>query len=290
MPDGGIRLLFAFLAYLLVYRYAVKSFGFMAAHLGLGITYCAVLLFPLLPFVNSRPAEDLFLLLFVYLIFSVVVYMLFDIQKHKISIVFWQVLMLFTFLKSLFLSVDKLDSGRYDTLKSTFIEFPMVTVAYLGALAFVQMLFINFKRENHNSHQQLLEKNEELLALLKTQEEQRTNLENQQKDLYQLREELHDVHDQLRDKIEDRTRRLTFLNEVLEKYGFINTQLVIKPVQLLQENMKNGDLDGNLPKIESIVDEMDDLTGVVSDFLNETAPEKLEKLETKLKDEYGIVL
>jgi hypothetical protein len=287
-PDGTIRMMLAFTAYVCATLISIPKYHWISSNLSIFITFLAIMVYPLLPFVTAKPPEDIFLLLFVYLVLSVLVHVVFSIITKWRMVIVWQSVLLLTFLISFFHSVHQLNELKYASFKSTFTDYPMIVLVYLGTLAFAQLLFIRFKKDNFQASKQLLEQHEELATLHAQREEQVKSLELQQEELYRTREELHHSHERLNQKIKSRSEKLSFLNNILERFGFINTQLIIHPVSQLQRFIQDEDINSHMQDLEHTVSDMDKLTSLISEFLNETDPHKLMMLENRLRDDYGI--
>lgn len=282
LTHGSFRILAAFILYLIAYLFSTFRYNRIAAFLSIFNVYLTIIVYPMLPFFKSKPAEDVFLLLFVFMIISVLVYLVYDLRNQKRSIIGWQFVLTLTFILSLAHTVEALDQSTYPALKLVFTQEPMLTIGYLGTLGLIHALFLRFKRENLLARTDFLTKNQRLNHALKLSKRQQEELETKHNELLRLQDQLKRTNDGLSEKIEKRKNDLILMNNIIEQYGFINVKMMNKPVSQLKESISTNDF-MRRKELDKIVGDMKTLTTTISRFLNEKEPERMKKYEEELR-------
>ena len=180
---GTYRLLVGITILFLANRVA-QSRGYRpAAHLIMGAFYLLFIAYPLLPYYRDLE-EDLFLLMFLSLVISIMPYLTFHIRKDLKYILGWSILTIATSLASFAGILSALQHDTFYQLPQVMEEQPMVAIGYFSCLVFLQVAFYHFKMMVEKQQEEIAARN---YLLEQHQEEitaQRDNLEelNQVKD------------------------------------------------------------------------------------------------------------
>jgi uncharacterized protein YoxC len=258
--DGTIRLMLLDLMLVIswsLYHFNKKRLSTLITETSI---YIAFFLYPLLPFVNSRPAEDLFILIFLYAVISPLNYVLHDIRKEYKFVISWQLLLLITFLVAMYASINVLEVPRYRALKMTFLNQPLLTVGYLIAISFLHVIIIQFKKKNREYQVELNAKNKELRNRIRDIHHQKLQLEHQKQQLSESRDRLNKIHGRLEVEVNERTQRLKTLNRKIIEFGFRNSTNFTESIDQLHHLLKDPEAMSSewYDRLDVTVEKMDD--------------------------------
>ncbi|HAA12020.1 MAG TPA: hypothetical protein DCE41_10100, partial [Cytophagales bacterium] len=143
--------------------------------------YSSYLLSPMIePAGATHPAEHYFVLLAVFIIMAVIPYLLYDLNKDKKILLFWQILIPVTFIGSFLVNLGHFEQ----TSDAYFIAFTqnnlMSFLGFWGVYVALVFITIQYKRAQQTHYEELQDSNQELEKTLATIDNQNTVLAERQ--------------------------------------------------------------------------------------------------------------
>jgi hypothetical protein len=285
---GNLRVIFWFVTIYINFKLLDKIKRTYSASIMMASCYLSFFIYPLLP-VETNYAENLFLLPSTLIIFSVLPYLVFDLKSERLWIVFWVVILFVTFMISVKYSILNMDKVKYQGLIVVFTQYTMLAVAYFSSWIFIQIMFFRYLKNIEVQNVRIQEVNTLLDENVSMINDQNTVLDHQSRELIRLQDEIGSLNDKLELVVRERTAELEKQTEALNKYGFVNSQLVRGPIELIVKD-KSLDFNGtdlNLELLNSIMQDLDSITYAISDVLNLQNLEGIKEVEKMIQIRYS---
>ncbi|MEO1054435.1 MAG: hypothetical protein AAFX87_27605 [Bacteroidota bacterium] len=293
LPNGTTRMIALMVFQGLSYYLSTKVNYKITAFITVFSFYAAFYLYPISP-IETRPTQDLFLLLFMIHVSSVIPYMTYHIVKDKMWIFGWLAVMTMTFVYGLSTTLNQLHALGYEELGSIFKIEPMLIFAHLGSLVFLQFVIYNYQKNQQLQKEEIEHANQALKENLELINAQKDSLQEQKEELFLLQEELSATNDQLELKVRQRTEQLEQQNELLIQYGFMNSHLLRAPIATLKglfyvykSSQNRQEKEEIQIRIEQVIHDLDNISMSIKEMLDKEESGKMEKIKERVRQIYG---
>ncbi len=287
ITPGNWRVIFWFVTIYINYKLIGKIDRRITASLMMFSCYLSFYIYPLLP-IQTNYGENLFLLPSTLIVFSVLPYLIFDINKEKIWIASWVAILVVTFWISINYTLTQIDIIKYSGLLIVFKNYTMLAVAFIVSWLFIQIMFYKYLKNIATQQKRIMEVNTTLDEKVLFINEQNSALDEQSNELMKLQEQIITLNNELEFKVKQRTKELEIQTEALNKYGFVNSNLVRGPIESI---LKSGNIDisstlDDIESLNSIMQDLDAITKAISDVLNMQNMEGIKAVEDMIKSKY----
>ncbi len=220
-------------------RYGLSG---VAKFIWLACLYLAFLVYPITG-MTPNIAEDLFLVIFIFVIITSMILVFYDLQQEKLKISIWLIISTITFFYSFYYSLYAIEDERYISIKYTFEGQSDLYFVYIGACIFLLLVIGTVKGTNQRNLSSLQLRSQELHEQKKISQDQKSALEKRRFELLTLQNELSSAKDSLEKRVVQRKKELNEARKKLLKHGFINEQLDNAVYKLSDAISNNKDLE-----------------------------------------------
>lgn len=288
-PVGNIRLVFWLALLFINFKLLEKIDRRISATLFIFSCYASFFLYPFIP-LETNYSEDLFLLPSLLIVFCVLPYLVYDLENEMVWVIIWQVILLTTFFLAINQSISNMDPVRNEGLIIVFTDYTMLAAAYFACWIFVQIMFYKYLQNIGFQSKRIIEVNLNLEETVSQIGDQSKELDEQSEELRKLQEEISKLNNELENKVLQRTAELEIQTNALNKYGFVNSNLVRGPIEYVIDNaivdLEHENLD--IESLKSVMQDLDAITVAISDVLNLKNIEGIKEVEKMIKEKYGL--
>lgn len=274
LPHGTIRMtiLEGFLIGALL---ANRKSSNLSAQLYLIGIYWAFLLYPFTPLFISKPAEDLFLYIFITLILNSLVIVLIK-SNLKILTGFWLLTINITFIYGLRITIQRLNPDVYLPIKDIFVEVPILVYSFTIIFIFISLVTRKFKTEQEKASDLLDRATKELSKERSILEYQHTQLTETINQLKKSEIEIKETNSSLEDRINQRLNDLKLMNERILNHGFLNSVTIresFDKILLNYDDSSKLDEESEFKFYSKVTDELDQIITSIGQNLQLTDTE-----------------
>lgn len=292
LDNGFYRLLLLYVTQILCITVFRDLHYKKLAFINIGIYYLCFFIYPFLN-ISRRFEENIYMPL-VLLIFAIVLPILFySTKKDKKLIIFWVTI---TFLTLIINLVYQYGIATEEQLKFfiIFSDHPMTIVGFLGAIAFLAILFYNYRKYNAEQHELIRNLNAELNEKLLEVFEKNNDKETQNEELKSIQEELLAINEELERKVELRSKELKLKQRKIVHYGFMNSHVLRAPIarikglmSIIEVLVEKNEKKQILTLIKESVDDLNTSSQSINEIVNEENEIYLKEMEEKVQQLYG---
>lgn len=231
--------------------------------------YWAFMVYPFTPFFSSKPAEDLFLYIFITLIINSLIVVLIDSSNRRL-ILFWIILINATFVYGLGITIDQLDEAFYTPLKNVFVDVPILNFAFPMIFIFICLVTHKFKTEQEKAQNKLEVATKKLSQEKSNLEEQNHQLSSTIGALEESELALKELNSTLEVRIDQRMQELDDLNERILNHGFLNSVTIqnsFEKILLSDEVTRGRDENIQYDHYNRVTNELDEIVNSIGQNL-----------------------
>lgn len=232
------------------------------------------LLFPIL-FPYVAPIQSFLLIVFLIILITLLPYPFFHLTKDIWWIVVWQLGSFSLFIWGIVSLVPELANSPFAALAETLNNRPILMVGYGGAIIFIHLVVIQYKRTHYQQRGHLQEHTVSLQSDLELIERRNGQLNAQYSQLQKLQAHLKIMNYRLEQKVRLRSKDLKDQNLVLMQYNYMFVHLMrphIASIKGLMHLLELETIPEKRKEVRIIIDreyaKIEEISHSVSDLLN----------------------
>ncbi|HAP60853.1 MAG TPA: hypothetical protein DCR93_15595 [Cytophagales bacterium] len=233
---GTFRLRFTWVLFWVAWWFGKRKQYKMQAVMLISSLYLSYLVMPLLePSGLTHPAEHYFVLLFITLALSVVPYLLFDLQKDRGIILFWQITLPITFFAAFMVNLQRF---AFYPQEAYYVQLTrdqyMAFCGYAGVYIFLMAITLQYKRSQYRYQKQMVDTNAQLQQSLALVRRQNYDLGQLHQQLREKQVQQSKNNERLEQEVQERTAEVAHQNQQLLEYNFMHGHVLKAPLARIQ--------------------------------------------------------
>lgn len=283
---GTIHLILLISFQMLSYMLVHFKKNVLASKITLASFCLAFIYFPAIPGIPEvEPIEDVIIIAFSTIAVSIVPLLIYDLNKQKLMIFFWQLIIITGFFSSQLISINKLTSPIEIELSNTVLSNPLLIAGYILIMTFVLLVLYNFKQQNETNRNRARLKENQVKSIINRIKAQNKLLWLQKSKTVEIQQELMKINDTMEERILDNTELITKRNKLLTQYGFLNSRLLLEPINDLIDCLQSDLYSNEILSLK--IRNLEELSSDFSKFLNDEDHKDRNWVEETLINKYS---